>query len=82
MTNNQFMMILHQNEVRNRIKAALAERNLTSKWLANVIEKSENTVSRWCSNRTQPSLEQLQIIADVLNTDIRSLIATQSNSNK
>lgn len=74
------MMILHQNEVRNRIKAALAERNLTSKWLANVIKKSENTVSRWCSNRTQPSLEQLQVIADVLNTDIKSLITTQSNS--
>lgn len=75
------MMILHQNEVRNRIKAELAERNLTSKWLANVLKKSENTVSRWCSNRTQPSLEQLQAIADVLNTDIRSLITTKSNPN-
>ncbi|MBP3304102.1 MAG: helix-turn-helix transcriptional regulator [Muribaculaceae bacterium] len=72
-------MILHQNEVRNRIKAVLAERNLTSKWLANNLNKSVNTVSRWCSNRTQPSLEQLQIIADVLNTDIRSLITTHSN---
>lgn len=73
------MMILHQNEVRNRIKAVLAERNLTSRWLANVLNKSENTVSRWCSNRTQPSLEQLQAIADVLNTDIKLLIVTYSS---
>ena len=58
----------------NRIKAVLAEKQLTSKWLAQKLGKSENTVSRWCSNRVQPSLENLVEIANVLDIEVRMLL--------
>ena len=58
----------------NRIKAVLAQKQLTSKWLAQKLGKSENTVSRWCSNRVQPSLENLVEIANVLDIEVRMLL--------
>lgn len=58
----------------NRIKAVLAEKQLTSKWLAQELGKAENTVSRWCSNKVQPSLENLVEIAEVLDIEVRMLI--------
>ena len=65
----------------NRIKAVLAEKQLTSKWLAQKLGKSENTVSRWCSNRVQPSLENLVEIANVLDIEVRVLLTpTQDKS--
>ena len=58
----------------NRIKVVLAEKQLSGKWLANEIGCTENTVSRWCSNKVQPSLENLLEIAEVLKVDIRELL--------
>lgn len=58
----------------NRIKAVLAEMQLTSKWLAQKLGKAENTVSRWCSNRVQPSLGNLVEIANVLDIEVRMLL--------
>ncbi|MDO4707895.1 MAG: helix-turn-helix transcriptional regulator [Porphyromonadaceae bacterium] len=58
----------------NRIKAVLPEKQLTSKWLAQELGKAENTVSRWCSNKVQPSLENLVEIAKVLDIEVRMLI--------
>jgi toxin-antitoxin system, antitoxin component, xre family len=58
----------------NRIKVVLAEKQLSGKWLANEIGCAENTVSRWCSNKVQPSLENLLEIAEVLKVDIRELL--------
>lgn len=58
----------------NRIKAVLAEKQQTSKWLAQELGKAENTVSRWCSNKVQPSLRDLVDIAQILNVDVRTLI--------
>lgn len=58
----------------NRIKAVLAEKQLTSKWLAQEQGMAENTVSRWCSNKVQPSLENLVEIAKVLDIEVRILI--------
>ena len=58
----------------NRIKAVLAEKQLTSKWLAERLEKSENSVSKWCSNKVQPSLENLIEIAKILDIDVRDLL--------
>lgn len=58
----------------NRIKAVLVEKQLTSKWLAQELGKAENTVSRWCSNKVQPSLENLVEIAKVLDIEVRILI--------
>lgn len=58
----------------NRIKAVLADKKKTCRWLAQEIEMSENTVSRWCSNKMQPSLSQLDKVAAALDVDIRELL--------
>lgn len=58
----------------NRIKVVLVEQGKTGKWLAEQLGKNEATVSRWCSNTTQPSLEMLMKIASILNVDARRLI--------
>lgn len=58
----------------NRIKIVLAEKNVTNKWLAETLNKSEITVSRWSQNKSQPSLEQLREIAKVLEVSPKDLI--------
>lgn len=58
----------------NRLKAVLAERQKTGKWLAETLGKNEATVSRWCTNESQPSLEVLVNIANVLNINVRELL--------
>ena len=63
----------------NRIKVVLVEQNKTGKWLAEQLQKNEATISRWCSNTSQPSLEMLVKIADVLKIDVRKLINHGNN---
>lgn len=58
----------------NRLKAVLAEQTKTSKWLAEQLDKNETTISRWCTNAVQPSLENLVTIANLLEVDVRVLI--------
>ena len=58
----------------NRIKAILADQKRTSRWLAEYLNVSQNTISRWCSNKAQPSRAQLGNIANALNVDIRDLL--------
>ena len=58
----------------NRLKIVLSEQNRKGKWLAEQLGKNEATVSRWCSNTAQPSLEMLVKIASILKVDPRSLI--------
>ena len=58
----------------NRLKIVLAEKNRKGKWLAEQLGKNEATVSRWCSNAAQPSLEMLVKIASILKVNPRSLI--------
>ena len=58
----------------NRLKVVLAEKNRKGKWLAEQLGKNEATVSRWCSNTAQPSLEMLVRIASILNVDPRQLL--------
>lgn len=58
----------------NRLKVVLAELDRTNKWLSEQLGKSESTVSRWCTNEIQPSLETLFNVAKVLNVDIRELL--------
>ena len=64
----------NQQIVMNRIKVVLAEKQRTNSWLAEQMGKSENTISRWCSNKSQPSIAQLQEIANLLDIDVRTLI--------
>ena len=62
--------------VMNRIKVTLVEKQKTNRWLAEQMGKSENKISRWCSNKSQPSIAQLQEIANLLDVDVRSLITS------
>ena len=64
----------NQQIVMNRIKVVLAEKQRTNRWLAEQTGKSENTISRWSSNKSQPSIAQLQEIANLLDVDVRVLI--------
>lgn len=58
----------------NRLKAVLAEQGKTNKWLASKLEKNETTISRWCTNEVQPSIDNLIVIASLLKIDVRELI--------
>lgn len=58
----------------NRIKVVLAEQNKTNKWLAERLSKNETTISHWCTNEKQPSLETLIGVAKTLNVDVRELL--------
>ena len=60
----------------NRLNVVLAEQNKTGKWLAEALGKNEATVSRWCTNEMQPSLETLVKIANVLNVDVKDLLVS------
>lgn len=62
------------NKSINRIKVVLVEQNKTGKWLAMMLKKNESTISRWCSNTSQPPLDVLVKIATILNVDIKELI--------
>lgn len=66
-----------QQIVMNRIKVTLVEKQKTNRWLARQMGKSENTISRWCSNKSQPSIAQLQEIANLLGVDIHTLLKSQ-----
>lgn len=63
-----------ENERINRLKVVLAEKNRKGKWLAEQLGKNEATVSRWCSNTAQPSLEMLVKIAELLNVETKDLL--------
>ena len=60
----------------NRLKVVLVEKKKTSKWLAEAMGKDPATISKWCTNTSQPSLETLLEIAKILEVDARELIAT------
>ena len=53
----------------NRLKIVLVEQGKTGKWLAGQLGKNEATISRWCSNTSQPSLEMLMKIAELLDVE-------------
>lgn len=63
----------------NRLKAVLAEQNKTGVWLAEQINKNVATVSRWASNKIQPSIEQLFEIAKILKVDVKDLLVSNSD---
>ena len=58
----------------NRLKVVLAEKKRTNKWLAEQLGKDPGTVSKWCTNTSQPGLETLLQIANVLEVDVKELL--------
>lgn len=58
----------------NRLKVVLVEKKRTSKWLAEELEKDPSTVSKWCTNISQPDLLTLKKIANLLQVNIKDLL--------
>lgn len=58
----------------NRIKEVLVNKKKTQVWLAEQLGKDVRTVSSWCTNRRQPSIEHLYSISELLDVDIRELL--------
>lgn len=58
----------------NRLKVVLTEKKRTNRWLATQLGKNESTISKWCTNTTQPSLNDLVLIAKCLEMDIKDLL--------
>ncbi len=63
----------------NRLKVVLVEHKKTSKWLANELGKNPSTVSKWCTNVSQPDLQTLNHIAKLLDIDVKTLIVSNKS---
>lgn len=63
-----------ENKQLNRIKVILVEKRRTGVWLAEQLGVSPVTISKWCSNTTQPTLQTLDKIAKLLEIDMRELL--------
>ena len=66
----------------NRIKGALADAGKTGVWLAGQLGKDPVTVSKWCTNATQPDLQTLAKISDLLQVSMRELIVNKNGQNR
>jgi len=64
----------------NRIKVVLAEKQRTNKWLAEKLGKDTSTVSKWCTNSSQPDIQTFLQIAEALEVDIRELLVGSQDS--
>ena len=70
----QTIKFIEMTKALNRIKAVLAERGKTGKWLAEQVGRDPATVSKWCTNSAQPDLLMLAKIANLLDVDLRELL--------
>ena len=62
----------------NRIKTALVDNGKTNKWLAEQLDKDPATISKWCTNACQPSLEMLITISKLLRVDLNDLVRIEA----
>ena len=58
----------------NRIKVVLVEKKRSNKWLAEQLQRDPSTISKWCTNTSQPSLETLLKIAELLDVNYTELV--------
>ena len=65
----------------NRIKVVLVEKKRTSKWLSEQLRKDPATISKWCTNTSQPDLITLTKVATLLDVDVRLLINKTKGTN-
>jgi transcriptional regulator with XRE-family HTH domain len=63
----------------NRIKVVLAENEQSAKWLAEQLGKDKSTVSRWCTNDMQPTIETFYKIATILDIEVRELFVASKS---
>lgn len=67
---------MEKKRILNRIKGVLADKDKTNLWLAEQLQKNKSTVSKWCTNDQQPTLETLFDIAAILEVDVRELLVS------
>lgn len=60
----------------NRLKLILVEKKKTGKWLAEQLEKDQTTISKWCTNSSQPDVASLIKIAKLLGVEVNDLLIT------
>ena len=58
----------------NQLKIVLEKKKRTNKWLAEQLGVNQTTVSKWCTNTTQPDLQTLKRITELLEVNIQDLI--------
>jgi DNA-binding XRE family transcriptional regulator len=66
------------DKVFNRIKAVLAEKGKTNNWLAETLDVNRTSVSKWCTNTMQPTVETLFTIAEALDVEARDLLVLRN----
>lgn len=64
----------------NRIKEVLEEKGIKQTWLSEKLNKSYNMVNAYVQNRRQPSLELLNVIANILDVDVKDLIVSNKEN--
>ena len=79
--NHYFCFVLEVKEMEagkmrdiNRLKILLAEKKKTNKWLCEQLGVNPTTVSKWCTNSSQPSLEMVLKMMEILDADINQII--------
>ena len=80
--NTEKLTIMQEKPDINRLKVVLVERKRTNRWLAEQLGKDQATVSKWCTNTIQPTLETLWRIADILEVDVRELLVSRNKNHK
>ncbi|MEG1738746.1 MAG: helix-turn-helix transcriptional regulator [Odoribacter sp.] len=66
----------------NRLKVVLVEKNKSGKWLGEQLGKDPATISRWCNNHAQPSVETFIRMAEILEVDLRELFNSTRSIDK
>ena len=67
-----------ENKDINRIKVVLADKKKTNKWLAEQLGKDQTTISKWCTNTSQPDLGSLIKTAKLLGVDLADLVREEN----
>lgn len=71
----KYNLLLMEHKDLNRLKLVLVEKKKTGKWLAEQLGMTQPTISKWCTNTSQPDLQMLDRIAELLECDKKDLIA-------
>jgi transcriptional regulator with XRE-family HTH domain len=74
----KYTIKMAKKRILNRIKSVLADKDKTNLWLAEQLGKNKSTISKWCTNDQQPTLETLFDIAEVLGADVCELLVKKS----
>ena len=78
----QIIRIQMERKRINRLKVVLAEKKRTNKWLTEQLGCAPTTVSKWCTNDCQPTMEKYLKIADLLDVELTELVRTKKSKKK